>query len=485
MGPGFSPLPSSRGNEAPDVSVLPQHVDAAVKALLAGVEALGEVVPRDLDGPQAAVVAAAIAGSVSRLGVVEATMLPVVEADGLWAVGGARSFAHWLAREHRVAVRTARAQVRLGRALRDDLPATAAAGAAGDITLEHAQVLATFAPTTELRRETLADPEHPCNEAFLVEQAKVLPVDGLRMLTRHWAAGADPDADDRGYVEAGDREYLELSQVFDGYYLKGQLTVEHGQSLIEALRAVTPVPAKDDERTSTQRRAQALADLARLGLDHGLTGTGRSVRPRVNVHVEYPTLQALVAAAQQRASAATAAIAAATPRATVARGAVRVLTPDMVISPALTAKIIHGEPVILGPHFEDRTPIPRALLDKLACDSEIARFVFGPKSEILDVGRAERTFTGHLRAAIVARDKHCQYPTCTAPPALSECHHVRHWSRDHGDTAVSNAILLCWYHHDYVHRRKIEIHHESGLWVFTEAHGRTVDPSAGPDAAPA
>ena len=458
------------GDDAPDVSGLPSHVAAAVGALLADVEVLSGVAAHDLDGAQAAVVAGVIARSVSRLGVVGATMLPVVEADGLWAVGGARSFAQWVAREHRVSVRTARARVRLGRALRDDLPVTAAAGAAGDITLEHAQVLAMFAPTTDLRRETLADPGHPCNEAFLVQQATMLPVDSLRMLTRHWAAEADPDADDRGYVEAGDREYLEVSQVYDGYYLKGQLTVEHGQTLIEALRAVTPVPAADDERTSTQRRAQALADLARLGLDHGLSGTGKSVRPRVNVHVEYPVLHAL--AARRGKSAAD-------------QGALAVLTPDMVITDTLTAKIRDGEPVILGPHFEDNTPVPRALLDKLACDSDIARFVFGPRSEILDVGRAERTFTGPRRSAIIARDKHCQYPTCTAPPALSECHHVAHWSRDHGDTSVANGILLCWYHHDYVHRRGIGIHRAGARWVFTDAHGHTIAPTATRDAAPA
>ena len=114
------------------------------------------------------------------------------------------------------------------------------------------------------------------------------------------------------------------------------------------------------------------------------------------------------------------------------------------------------------------------LLNRLACDSEVNRIIFGPQSQVLDVGRTERTFTGPRRTALIARDKHCRYPTCTAPPALSEGHHVRHWARDHGSTSVDNGILLCWYHHDLVHRRGIEIHRARDRWVFTDRHGRDI-----------
>ena len=108
----------------------------------------------------------------------------------------------------------------------------------------------------------------------------------------------------------------------------------------------------------------------------------------------------------------------------------------------------------------------------------INRYVFGPDSEILDVGRAERTFTGARRSAIIARDKHCRYPGCTAPPAISEGHHVKHWSRDHGDTSVANGILLCWFHHDHVHKRNIDIRRANGEWIF-ERNGVRIDSSLG------
>ncbi|WNB86211.1 DUF222 domain-containing protein [Cellulomonas sp. ATA003] len=134
---------------------------------------------------------------------------------------------------------------------------------AGEVTVEQAQVIATLAPTSEQRRELLADPEHECNETLVVEQARQLSVDETRVFVRHWAAYADPDADDRGYVDSCDRERLDIARLGDGYRVEGQLTAEHGQALKAALAAVTPVPAAaDDDRTSSQRRAHALGDVA-------------------------------------------------------------------------------------------------------------------------------------------------------------------------------------------------------------------------------
>jgi hypothetical protein len=446
-----APSPDA-GDEAVDLSRVPGDTAAKVAALLAAAEALCAIDARQLDGAGAVQVDAALTRVISRLAAQDARVLAVVEADGLWAVGGGRSISSWVARRHGVGAHTAQQQVRLARAFRDHLPTTAAAATAGEITVEHAHVLATLAPTTDVRRAVLADHEHPANEAFLVEQARLWGVDEFRRVVRRWAALADPDADDRGYVEASDRECLELSRVGAGYHLAGSLTIEHGQALTAALRAVTPVPAVGDDRTTTQRRAQALGDLARVVLDHGLAGTGKAVRPRIDVLVSYETMRDLVARA-------------------AADGTDE---PATGLAPGLTPRTVAD-----AARFEDGTPVPRVLLDRLACDGELNRYVFGPASEILDVGRAQRTFTRSLRAAIIARDKHCRFPGCTAPPALCEGHHIAHWSRDHGDTSVDNGILLCWHHHDHVHTRSIAIRRRGSRWVFIDAIGHGL-----PDACP-
>ena len=290
-----SPSPPIGGADSDDC--LAPDVAAALTAMDAAVDVLGRLDLTLLDGRQAAVVAGRLGSVTSRAAVTRVRMLPVIDADGLWALSGARSFPVWVSHAHHVAIHTARAKVRMGRTLRDHLPTTAAAAAAGHLTAEQAQVLATLAPITQQRRDLLAEPGQECDEAFLVAQARHLSVDETRVLARQWAAYADPDADDRGYVESCDREHLDIARLGAGYHLEGQLTLEHGQTLKAALEALTPARATDDDRTSTQRRAQALADLAHVTLTNGLAGTGRAVRPRVTVLVDEPTFRARAQAA--------------------------------------------------------------------------------------------------------------------------------------------------------------------------------------------
>src|SRR5690625_7431024 len=70
--------------------------------------------------------------------------------------------------------------------------------------------------------------------------------------------------------------------------------------------------------------------------------------------------------------------------------------------------------------FADGTPIPYGQLAKLLCDGEFHRVVFGPEGQVLDSGRTERLFTPAQARAIIARDRHCQYPGCAAPPGIGE-----------------------------------------------------------------
>lgn len=125
--------------------------------------------------------------------------------------------------------------------------------------------------------------------------------------------------------------------------------------------------------------------------------------------------------------------------------------------------------------------IPRSLFRRLACDSAITRVVFGPDGAVLDVGRAHRTVTGQMRRAVIARDRHCVYPSCDQPPSRCEVHHaVRHWA-DGGETSVANGALLCYHHHDLVDTTDVTMRWREGVggWAFRDRHGRTIaDPAA-------
>ena len=94
---------------------------------------------------------------------------------------------------------------------------------------------------------------------------------------------------------------------------------------------------------------------------------------------------------------------------------------------------------------------------RLLCDARLTRIVMNAKSQILDVGRATRTWSPAQRTAITARDRHCRGPSCDRPPDWCHIHHIRWWSNG-GHTNLDNGILLCTRHHRLVHE---------GGWTLT------------------
>ena len=118
--------------------------------------------------------------------------------------------------------------------------------------------------------------------------------------------------------------------------------------------------------------------------------------------------------------------------------------------------------------------MPRHVLDRLACDGELNRVLFTPDGEVLEAGRTQRLFSGAKRAAIAARDGHCTYPGCTAPPAIGEAHHIHHWARDGGRTDVDVGTLLCFHHHALVHTRDITIRRRGQAWEFIDRRGEAL-----------
>ena len=87
----------------------------------------------------------------------------------------------------------------------------------------------------------------------------------------------------------------------------------------------------------------------------------------------------------------------------------------------------------------------------LACDAGISRTITQGTSEILDVGRATRTMPVAIAKAVIARDRHCTHPGCSAPPSMCEIHHDEHWAHG-GATSLENCRLKCWFHHHLEHQ---------------------------------
>ncbi len=453
----------------PLAGALTAAVDGVVRAVQAASAGLGS-----LAQDEALELLLTLVAQSGRLTVAAARLSTTVDDDGMWATDGARSFAHWLAARTGMSFAKARDAVTTGRALRDHLPATTVAGLAGEVALEQVAALAKLAPTSEARQTVLAAPAEECGEEFLLAEARVQPADSFRRLVRRWAAAADPHADERGYRAACEREFVALAPTSDGYHLAGFLTTEHGAMLTAALDGVMTPPVPDDSRSYQQRRAQAVADVSRLVLEHGLVGTGSAVRPHLSVVVDFDTLRRAVQddreapgsdrrADEDHRGSDEAGTSFRWPSEQTGSGCLFRLAPVADVERFAVAEVLGAG------------PIPASVLARLACDSEISRVVFGPDSQVINAGRAERTFSGPRRRAVIARDGTCRYPGCTAPPALGEIHHVEQWARDNGDTDINLGILLCWHHHDLVHRLHIQIRRSpTGGWFFLTSHGTPV-----------
>lgn len=434
-----------------------------------------------------------------RVEALGARALATVEADGTWALDGARSMAAWYRTRSGKHHASAAREIRQARALRDHLPATAAALAAGEISVDHAAALVRHTTTTEVRRDRLADPE--AGEALLLGHAKTLDASDFTLAAQAWGVRADPEAGDRAYREDSDREEFYLAETTDGYVPGGWLSRASGRRVLTALGARMGTPSKADTRTPAQRRANALVALASLALDAGTLRPGARIRPHLAVTVPFETLQRLIAAAAARAhrpgctagpgaafglpthpgpdgggqdhagpGAGGAGDPAAGPGAGGGAGGACTCAAEVIGADLDPALMVGAEAAT----FEDGTALTPALLARLACASQVHRVVFGPDSEVLDAGREQRLFTAAQTRAIIARDKRCQYPGCHAPPGEGEIHHSIAWWAQFGSTNIRLGLLLCWHHHDYVHAHAITIERHHGHWTFHRRDGTPI-----------
>jgi len=106
--------------------------------------------------------------------------------------------------------------------------------------------------------------------------------------------------------------------------------------------------------------------------------------------------------------------------------------------------------------MEHSLPVSSKTIERLACDSSIARVLLNSESQVIDVGRSKRVVSEPARRALAARDAHCRWPECDRPASRSAAHHVVHWIHG-GATDLDNLILLCHRHHWMVHEGNWQI----------------------------
>ena len=99
--------------------------------------------------------------------------------------------------------------------------------------------------------------------------------------------------------------------------------------------------------------------------------------------------------------------------------------------------------------------LSKRVLRRMACDAGLVLVATDDDGTPMDVGRRDRRLSTALRRALLARDRSCRFPGCGARRHLHG-HHIWYWS-DGGPTDLANLVLLCSFHHRYVHDHDVDI----------------------------
>jgi hypothetical protein len=95
--------------------------------------------------------------------------------------------------------------------------------------------------------------------------------------------------------------------------------------------------------------------------------------------------------------------------------------------------------------------IPNETARRLSCDC-VVETVITDGSVVIGIGRNSRTVPGWLRRLVHHRDGGtCRFDGCGNRQWL-QVHHIVHWSKG-GVTDLDNLILLCGFHHRFVHEQ--------------------------------
>jgi hypothetical protein len=335
----------------------------------------------------------------NRLAAQVARTVRECEVTGAAEHDGAKNMASWLRGHARYSPGAASRVVRSGRALAE-LPAVAAAFAAGTVTAEAVAAIAPVAAPGNLATAAEQDVDLPGVDAALAQVAATRPHAELRQVVEHYLARLDPDGPEPDPTEG---RSLTLVKHADGSLsVRGELDAVGGEKLQAAVESIVQAsrPA-GDTRTRAQQSADALVQLCDNALAAGSLPVLRTVKPHVVVGIGIDDLA------------------------------------DPAPGPG-AAELGFG------------ATISAARARWLACDGSITRIVIGPDGQPLDLGRTHRVVPAHLRRAVEARDGGCVFAGCHAPAHWCDVHHLIHWA-DGGDTSLANSGLLCERHHSKVH----------------------------------
>jgi hypothetical protein len=365
----------------------------ALEVLHDAIDVLAAVDPSELEDAELHALVIAVQRERARLGVAAARLLGRWDARQIWAADGSRTAAARLSRETACSAPSAGVEMRRARHQRA-LPATTAAIARGELSLDHLDLLGR---ARQAHRAT----HFARDEAFLVDQCAHLRFAPAVRLVHYWCRRVDAEVDPaEDHARREDEGQLHAAVTFGGAVaIDGVLDAIGGSIVMSELgrleRELYLHEAKHDGtiRTASARRAAALVVMAERS---ATPGQGRAPRPLFSVLVGDTAFTELCE-----------------------------LTNGTVVTPRE-----------LGGWLDS---------------ADLETILFDGPSTVVSVSH-RRTFTGALRRAIEVRDRHCQHPAgCDVPADHCDVDHIVPHCRG-GPTSQFNGRLQCPTHNRHADR---------------------------------
>ncbi|HEV7148231.1 MAG TPA: DUF222 domain-containing protein [Pedococcus sp.] len=359
--------------------------------------------------------------ALARLHALRLSLVAAAHHSGVASHAGMTGTGAWLAAQTRSDGATAAADLRLATALEHDLPATREALAAGEMSTQHAEVIAATAAQLP---PGLTTEETTAIESALVARAKVVDPRTLRKTARRALSIAQRTDSE---VDAHEDQVLRTQE--ERAWARSRLTMrDHGDGTTSGCFTVPTLAAAILRKTVQQLASpRRFADRAAA---QGATTAGAQRAAFAEVDWSQRYGQAFVELLEHLP----------TDRLSGKVAATVVVTID---HEKLKDRLGAGR-------LDTADALSASAARRLACNAGLLPAVLGRQSIPLDLGRTDRFFSEAQRVALATRYDSCAASGCDRPFAWSELHHQRPWSRG-GPTDLANAIPLCGHHHRRIH----------------------------------
>ena len=306
----------------------------------------------------------------------------------------------------RLSPNTAQARIDVARTLSNFLPATCEALSNGDISANHATLIAR--ETADALARGVSPDILPSIESKALAHSEFHTAAQVGKKLKTLFAQYAPEVFEEKHEIARDARSVNVYPESDGMStVIALLPAEDAQTVYLAINAMIEKEERHEElnadspkidsRTIDMKRADALTAIAANFLGAYVQDSSPKKRPvSINVTIDLPTLLGL-----------------------------------------------QDNPGELAGHG----PIPASVARKLAADGKWRKFITDPLTgNLLDMGRNQYLPSQFLVDFLTARDRTCRFPGCSQPARVGDIDHAKSWE-DGGETNPSNLGFLCRRHH--------------------------------------